>query len=318
MSGLKIPAITTLNRVVTASNLEAIKNINSPDVFFIRRKGEPKPFYLGVELEYALTPNTFQSANIVRHLGVSALSTEQMESEVRKELANLTPLCIRPMFPDQGNSELALHPCSFHALHDLKTHLNETFFVLRNIGFTVDSYREAIGLHVSVDRTQVNQQTFERIIRWMIANSEIWTLLSNRRGFGTQKSDPQYLLGNWYRNWKPKQVQHKLDELIRLGSYSYSTWLDADVIGIRLYRTRPYIQFTHFGSTLETDTFLSCVQLVHGLVTFCQTNNSLEIGKFLEFLQENSFMYQELRNRLALVAELLPEGKNLGPNVSFF
>jgi hypothetical protein len=257
--------------------------------------GEQQMF--GLELEYIFAPDVSRMACIAFLINAEMITLHELRMQSLEALSNISFLLMEPLKVDGENDELVLFPMSRQAAYNLKPHLDVLFKSLKSHGYEPWGPLNEIGMHISVERKMITSTALERTLWWMYYNNDLFVYLSGRKNYSTIRADIHYLLGDKYKRWDPQIRKNRAEDLFSIFINAFNNKTFADIVGIRTYLDKPYIQFTQFGSTLSPDEFLTKIEFVDALLNWNDTKEDYDPQSFLKSIQKAKYphLYSELQ-----------------------
>lgn len=252
--------------------------------------GEQQMF--GVEFEYMFAPDTAKIACIAFLMNAGMLSYDDLRKQTLSSFGgNASILQMEPMKVDGENDELVLYPITLQAFKNLKPHFDILFASLHKQGYEPWGPMNEIGMHISVEKSLISPTAMSRVYWWLLENNELFVYLSGRKNWSTCRADIRFMLGDKHRKWTKNELKNRAEEQFQIAYDGFVYKFDTDIIGIRTYLSRPYVQFTQFGSTLKSETLLSTIEFMDWLLNWCDAKEDNDPQHFINSVQQNKYPY---------------------------
>lgn len=251
----------------------------------------------GIELEYIYAPNVSQMACIAFLLKAEMLTLHDLRMNSLSALSNISFMLMEPMKTDGENDELVLYPMSLQAARNLKSHFGILFRSLTSHGYEPWGPLNYIGMHISVERNQITVEALERLLWWLYHNNKLFVFMTGRKSYSTIKADIHHLMGDKYHTWDEDKRRVRAEEIFSIFINAFQNRTFADIIGIRTYLDKPYIQFTHFGSTLSEDQLLTKIEFIDYLLTWVGIKDNNNPNDFVKAVSSDKYphLFAELK-----------------------
>jgi hypothetical protein len=261
-------------------------------------------WYYGVELEAEHSPDTVTAASIAQCLGSDELV------EVYNYLEIDLHLLREQLFSDRENEELVLKPMTLKVFQESHDALSAVLRALYVIGYRVHGLKEEIGLHVSIDRSKITEEMLENLMKFFFHNRMQFLAISRRQHRSSKIADFDYMVGNPFRLKPEDEIKQLFEEHLEQLIYNYRKNFEGEKLGVRVYQSRPYVQFTHFNSTLDADELVATIEFMDASMFFVEQNVDYDWGNFLQFIEESKREYIYLKAYLEKIEEVLQRWKN--------
>jgi hypothetical protein len=246
----------------------------------------------GIELEYQYAPDTEKIACIAMLIREQMITLDELRQQTLLSYGNgASFIQMEPMKVDGENDELILYPMTMLAAKSLKSHFETLFLALHKQGYEPWGPLNEIGMHISVERSMINSATLTRISWWLLRNNELFVYLSGRKNWSTCRADIRFMLGDKYRRWTKSELENRAKEQFEILATSFDYKYNADIVGIRTYQNRPFVQFTQFGSTLKVESFYTKIEFIDWLLNWCADKEDNDPHHFIESVTQSKYPY---------------------------
>lgn len=256
-------------------------------------------FFYGIELEFYFAPSTVTLASLADVMDTEDLTNMLGLFEIDSHLLQ------DQMFTDRENEELVLKPMTLATFQKTADSFTSVLSALNAMGYRVYGLTEEIGLHVSICRSRLSWELLDKTVRFLFANRETFLAITRRKNRSSSLGDLNSKLGNALRKKSNKEIEASFEQSMKELKYIYDNRIKGEILGIRTYNDREYIQFTHFNSTLEVSELIATIEFLDAVTFFVEENKGYDWAKFREFINTSSRKYIYLDDYLSKIEKVV-------------